>query len=256
MTAGSPPALWRRAVAEALGTGLLVAIVVGSGIAAQRLSPDDVGLQLLQNSLATTLGLAVLIGVLGPVSGAHLNPVVTVVDWFTGRRDGSGPRAGDGLAYVAAQVAGGIGGALLANAMFGVPSGLSTTDRATGPHLLAEVVATAGLVLVIHGLLRSGRAAWVPAAVGAYIGAAYWFTSSTSFANPAVTVGRVFTDTFAGIDPASVLPFVAAQALGGALGVLVAAVLYPRTPSARPRTPAEQINDGGPTAARQPEEVL
>lgn len=222
----SRPALWRRVFAEALGTGLLVAIVVGSGIAAENLSPGDVGLQLLENSLATTLGLAVLIAVLGPVSGAHFNPVVTAVDWFTGRRDGSGVRTGEGFAYLGAQVGGAVGGALLANAMFGVPAGLSGTERATGPHLLAEVVATAGLVLVILGLLRSGRAAWIPAAVGAYIGAAYWFTSSTSFANPAVTVGRMFTDTFAGISPGSVLPFVAAQVAGGVLGVLITAALY------------------------------
>jgi glycerol uptake facilitator-like aquaporin len=228
--AGAParPALWRRAVAEALGTGLLVAIVVGSGIAAQSLSPADVGLQLLENSLATTLGLAVLIAVLGPVSGAHFNPVVTVVAWFTGRSDGSGVRAAEGVIYIAVQIAGAIGGALLANAMFGVPAGLSANERVTGPHLLAEVVATAGLVLVILGLLRSGRAAWIPASVGAYIGAAYWFTSSTSFANPAVTVGRVFSDTFAGIAPGAVLPFVAAQVVGGMLGVLIATTLYPR----------------------------
>jgi glycerol uptake facilitator-like aquaporin len=235
-TTGAPvrPALWRRAVAEALGTGLLVTVVVGSGIAAQSLSPDDVGLQLLQNSLATALGLAVLIAVLGPVSGAHFNPVVTAVDWFTGRRDGSGLPAAEGGAYIAAQVAGGVGGALLANAMFGVPAGLSVNERATGPHLLAEVVATAGLVLVILGLARSGRSAWIPASVGAYIGAAYWFTSSTSFANPAVTLGRVFSDTFAGIAPQSVLPFLAAQLVGGALGVAITAVLYPR---GRDRTP-------------------
>ncbi|MFI2362680.1 aquaporin [Promicromonospora sp. NPDC019610] len=240
--------MWRRALAEALGTGLLVVIVVGSGIAAQSLSPDDVGLQLLQNSLATALGLAVLIGVLGPVSGAHLNPVVTGVDWCTGRRDGSGVRAGHGGVYVLAQVAGAVGGALLANAMFGVPAGLSATERVTGPHLLAEVVATAGLVLVILGLQRSGRAAWIPATVGAYIGAAYWFTSSTSFANPAVTVGRLFSDTFAGIAPPSVLPFVAAQLVGGALGVLIAAALFPRLP-------VRQIESGA-TAARPPEETL
>ncbi|MBE1877023.1 aquaporin [Myceligenerans pegani] len=243
-------ALWRRAVAEGLGTCLLVTVVVGSGIMAQQLS-DDVGLQLLENSLATTLGLAVLIAVLGPVSGAHLNPVVTLVDWFTGRgaasRTDSGndprttPRKGGGTedarppgrlavvgTYVAAQIAGGIAGAVLANAMFVAPTALATTDRATAPHLLAEVVATAGLVLVVLGLLRSGREAWVPAAVGSYIGAAYWFTSSTSFANPAVTVGRMFSDTFAGIAPGSVLPFVAAQLVGGALAVGLAAVLFPR----------------------------
>jgi glycerol uptake facilitator-like aquaporin len=210
-----------------------VAIVVGSGIMATELS-DDVGLQLLENSLATTLGLAVLIAVLGPVSGAHLNPVVTLVDWFTGRGTSGDPAARERLAvvgaYVPAQIAGGITGAVLANAMFGVPTGIATTDRATAPHLLAEVVATAGLVLVILGLLRSGRESWVPAAVGSYIGAAYWFTSSTSFANPAVTVGRVFSDTFAGIAPGSVLPFVAAQLVGGALAVGLAGVLFPRRP--------------------------
>lgn len=246
--AAAAPDLWRRAVAEALGTGLLVAIVVGSGIAAQSLSPDDVGLQLLENSLATTLGLAVLIAVLGPVSGAHFNPVVTLVDWFTGRHDGSGVRAGDSAVYIAVQVGGAVGGALLANAMFGIPAGLSTTERATGPHLLAEVVATAGLVLVILGLLRSERAAWIPASVGAYIGAAYWFTASTSFANPAVTVGRIFSDTFAGIAPTSVLPFVGAQIVGGALGMLVAAALYPRTPE-RPNGP------GRPNVTHPPEET-
>lgn len=222
------PDLWRRAVAEALGTGLLVATVVGSGIAAQSLSPDDVGLQLLQNSLATTLGLAVLIAVLGPVSGAHFNPVVTLVDWFTSRWDGSALHAGEVGTYITVQIAGGVGGALLANAMFDIPADLSTTERATGPHLLGEVVATAGLVLVILALLRSGRAAWIPASVGAYIGAAYWFTSSTSFANPAVTIGRMFSDTFAGIAPQSVLPFLGAQVVGGMLGVLVATTLYPR----------------------------
>lgn len=233
---GPPPALWRRVVAEGLGTCLLVAVVVGSGIMATDLS-DDAGLQLLENSLATTLGLAVLIAVLGPVSGAHFNPVVTLVFRALERRPvargtsapaAGGPTTAGALAYVAAQCAGGICGAVLANAMFGVPTTMSATDRATPEHLLSEVVATAGLVLVILGLLRAGREAWVPAAVGAYIGAAYWFTSSTSFANPAVTVGRAFSDTFAGIAPASVLPFVAAQLLGGAIAVALAAVLYPR----------------------------
>ena len=243
------PVLWRRTLAEALGTGLLVAIVVGSGIAAQNLSPDDVGLQLLQNSLATTLGLAVLIAVLGPVSGAQFNPVVTGMDWIIGRRDHSGVTASHGSTYVLAQLAGAISGALLANAMFGVPAGLSTNERMTGPHLLAEVVATTGLVLVILGLQHSGRTSWIPAAVGAYIGAAYWFTSSTSFANPAVTVGRIFSDTFAGIAPSSVLPFVAAQLVGGALGVLIAAALFPRTP-------VPQTESDGLTAARQPEDTL
>ncbi|MFD2793911.1 aquaporin [Promicromonospora vindobonensis] len=222
-----PAALWRRALGELLGTGLLVAVVVGSGIAAANLSPDDVGLQLLENSLATALGLAVLIAVLGPLSGAHFNPVVTLAGWVLGRRDPAGPRLGDVAAYVAAQLTGGIGGALLANAMFGEPTAIATTDRASGATLLAEVVATAGLVLVIFGLLRAGRDTLIAPAVGAYIGAAYWFTSSTSFANPAVTLGRVFSDTFAGIAPGSVPPFVLAQLVGGAVGLGLAVVLYP-----------------------------
>ncbi|SDU73225.1 aquaporin [Jiangella alkaliphila] len=217
----------RRLLAEFLGTGLLVAVVVGSGIAAERLSPDDVGLQLLQNSTATVLGLAVLILLFGPVSGAHFNPVVSVADWWLGRRSGGGLSGAELAAYVVAQGAGGIVGALLANVMFSVDAAMATTER-TGTGLLAgEVVATAGLVLLIFALVRSGRAAVVAPAVGAYIGAAYWFTSSTSFANPAVTVGRMFTDTFAGIAPSSVLPFVGAQLVGGAVGVLLVLVLYP-----------------------------
>jgi glycerol uptake facilitator-like aquaporin len=225
--AAPPPSWARRLVAELVGTAGLVAVVVGSGIAAQRLSPDDVGLQLLQNSLATTLGLAVLIVVLGPVSGAHLNPVVSLAEWGAGRRAGAGLGLRGAGAYVAAQIAGGAAGAVLANLMFEVPTALATTVRAGAGLLLAEVVATAGLVLVIFSLTRSGRGAWVAPAVGAYIGAAYWFTSSTSFANPAVTVGRMFTDTFAGIAPASVLPFVLAQLLGGAVGVLAARFFFP-----------------------------
>jgi glycerol uptake facilitator-like aquaporin len=219
--------LWRRTSGEFLGTGLLVAIVVGSGIAAANLSPDDVGLQLLENSIATALGLAVLIAVLGPLSGAHFNPVVTLVDWLLGRRQPGGAGLGEAGAYIAGQVAGAVGGALVANAMFGEPTAIATTDRASGATLLAEVIATAGLVLVIFGLLRAGRDTLIAPAVGAYIGAAYWFTSSTSFANPAVTVGRVFSDTFAGIAPGSVLPFVLAQLVGGAVGVGLVAVLYP-----------------------------
>ncbi|WP_258071591.1 MIP/aquaporin family protein [Rathayibacter sp. AY1B1] len=225
-TTSSPP-LARRAAAEFLGTGLLVAIVVGSGIAAQSLSPDDVGLQLLENSLATALGLAVLILVFGPVSGAHFNPLVSAVDALLGRRDRTG-LSGRGLAvFVGAQLLGGIGGAVLANAMFEVPTSIATTERVTAGHLLGEVVATAGLVLVILSLARTHRGPLAAAAVGAYIGAAYWFTSSTSFANPAVTVGRVFTDTFAGIAPTSVLPFVAAQLVGAAIGVGIAVFLFP-----------------------------
>ena len=218
--------LWRRLLAEFLGTGLLVAVVVGSGIAAQQLS-DDVGLQLLENSTATVLGLTVLILMFGPVSGAHFNPVVSLADWYLGRRTGAGLSLPDVWAYALAQVAGGIGGALLANAMFDVGTGISTTHRASGGHLLGEVVATAGLVALIFALVRSGRGVIAAPAVGAYIGAAYWFTSSTSFANPAVTIGRVFSDTFAGIAPSSVPAFVAAQLVGLVVGLAVTLALYP-----------------------------
>ncbi|MBO0984657.1 MIP/aquaporin family protein [Rathayibacter sp. SD072] len=227
MDTTSPPPLARRAVAEFLGTGLLVAIVVGSGIAAQTLSPDDVGLQLLENSLATALGLAVLILVFGPVSGAHFNPLVSAVDALLGRRDRSGLSGRELAVFVGAQLLGGISGAVLANAMFEVPTAIATTERVTAGHLLGEVVATAGLVLVILSLARTDRGPLAAAAVGAYIGAAYWFTSSTSFANPAVTLGRVVTDTFAGIAPTSVLPFVAAQLAGAVIGVGIAVFLFP-----------------------------
>lgn len=228
MESQQPQALGRRLVAEFVGTGLLVAIVVGSGIMASRLSPDDVGLQLLENSTATALGLAVLILVLGPVSGAHLNPVVTIVDAVADR--GSRLRLGGALGYPVAQVGGGIGGALLANVMFGVPAQIATTDRLSVGTAIGEVVATAGLLLVILGLSRSGRPAVIAPAVGAYIGAAYWFTSSTSFANPAVTVGRIFTDTFAGIAPFSAFAFVGAQLVGGVVGLALAALLFPQPP--------------------------
>ncbi|OJX63552.1 MAG: aquaporin family protein [Micrococcales bacterium 73-13] len=215
--------LWRRAAAELLGTGLLVTVVVGSGIAAQRLSPGDVGLQLLENSIATALGLTVLILIFQPVSGAHLNPVVTLADRALGARH----RGREIAVYLVAQIIGGIGGALLANLMFGVPAALSATDRATPGQALGEVVATAGLILTIFALARTGRAALIAPAVGAYIGAAYWFTSSTSFANPAVTIGRIFTDTFAGIAPTSALWFLAAQLVGGAVGVGLVLLLFP-----------------------------
>lgn len=215
-----------RLLAEYLGTALLVAIVVGSGIAATTLSPDDVGLQLLENSFATALGLAVLIAVFASVSGAHFNPVVTAADWALGR-GGGGFSLREVLPYVVAQVLGAASGALLANVMFDVPAGIATTDRITTGSLVAEVVATAGLIITIFGLVRTGRRPVVPVAVGAYIGAAYWFTSSTSFANPAVTIGRVFSDTFAGIAPSSVLPFIVAQILGAALGAILVLVLFP-----------------------------
>ena len=218
--------LWRRLLAELLGTALLVSVVVGSGIAAEQLS-DDVGLRLLENSTATVLGLTVLILMLGPVSGAHFNPVVSAADWFLGRRAGTGLSLAEVAAYAAAQVLGGVAGALLANAMFDVSTDLSTTHRASAGHLLGEVVATAGLVALVFALARTGRGAVAAPAVGAYIGAAYWFTSSTSFANPAVTIGRIFSDTFAGIAPASVAAFVAAQVVGLVIGIALTLALYP-----------------------------
>ncbi|WP_054813798.1 aquaporin, partial [Nocardia arizonensis] len=197
--------LARRLVAEFVGSALLVAVVVGSGIAAQQHSPGNTGLQLLENSTATVFGLAVLILVFGPVSGAHFNPVVSGADWLLGRRSGTGLSAGELGCYVLAQIAGCSAGAVLANVMFEVGAWqVSTHERAGGGHLVGEVVATAGLLAVIFALARTGRAGLSAAAVGAYIGAAYWFTSSTSFANPAVTVGRMFSDTFAGIAPSSV----------------------------------------------------
>ncbi|MET3173626.1 UNVERIFIED_ORG: glycerol uptake facilitator-like aquaporin [Arthrobacter sp. UYCu721] len=226
MTSNQPP-LWRRAVAELIGTSLLVTIVVGSGIAAQQLSPDDVGLQLLQNSTATVLGLTVLILMFGPVSGAHFNPVVSFVDWVLGRRSGTGPTLWELGTYVIAQTVGAIGGSVVANAMFEVGTSISVKDRATTGHLLGEIVATAGLVLLIFALAATNRGALAAPAVGAYIGAACWFTSSASFANPAVTVGRIFSDTFAGIAPASVPGFVLAQLIGAAVGVGLLAILFP-----------------------------
>ncbi len=212
----------RRLLAEYLGSAFLAAVVVGSGIAAQRLS-DDTGLQLLENAAATAAGLFAIILMFGPVSGGHFNPVVSLVDAAFG-----GLTRRDALAYVPAQIAGCVTGAVVANAMFALAAvSISTTHRASPSHVFAEVIATFGLVLLIFALVRSGRAATAPAAVGAYIGAAYWFTSSTSFANPAITVGRMFSDTFAGIAPASVPAFVAAQLVGGALAYGAVRVLYP-----------------------------
>ncbi|GGY29911.1 aquaporin [Streptomyces djakartensis] len=224
--------LCRRLAAEAVGTGLLVAIVVGSGIQAAELS-RDVGVQLLANSLATVFGLAVLIALLGPVSGAHFNPAVTLAAWFTARRKADGLTLRDAAVYMSAQIAGAVGGAVLADAMFAKPLiKWSVTDRSTSNLWLGEVVATAGLVLLVFGLERVGRTSLAPAVVASYIGAAYWFTSSTSFANPAVTIGRAFTDTFAGIAPASVPPFVAAQLAGALLGLGAVIGVYGRpTPS-------------------------
>ena len=222
------PVLARRLVAEFLGTGLLVAAVVGSGIMATQLSPGNVGLQLLENSTATAFALGALILIFGPVSGAHFNPVVSAADWWLGRHDRTGLRPTQLAGYVAAQVLGAIGGSVLANAMYALAPVSWSTHHRTGGHLwLGEVVATGGLILLIFALARSGRASVAPAAVGAYIGAAYWFTSSTSFANPAVTIGRAFTNTFAGIAPVSLLGFILAQLVGATVGVALIATLYP-----------------------------
>lgn len=220
--------LARRALAEFVGSSLLVTVVVGSGIAAAQLSPHDVGLQLLENSTATVFGLAVLILLFGPVSGAHFNPVVTASDWLLGRRAGTGIHGGDAIAYTAAQIAGAITGSWLANLMFDRQVfEIATTERITTGHLVGEVVATAGLIALIFALARTGRAALSAAAVGAYIGAAYWFTSSTSFANPAVTIGRIFSDTFAGIAPSSAPGFIAAQIIGALVGLALITTLFP-----------------------------
>ncbi|MEU6987778.1 MIP/aquaporin family protein [Streptomyces sp. NPDC046324] len=217
-----------RAAAELVGTAALVAIVVGSGIQATDLT-DDVALQLLANSTATVFGLGVLIALLGPVSGAHFNPAVTLAEWWTARRGGAGVNARELAAYVPSQVVGAVAGAVLADAMFGEPLvKWSMHDRSAGNLLLGEVVATAGLVLLIFGLARTDRLRFAPVAVASYIGAAYWFTSSTSFANPAVTIGRAFTDTFAGIAPASVPAFIGAQLIGAAVGLALVAVIFTR----------------------------
>ncbi|WP_238005564.1 MIP/aquaporin family protein [Dactylosporangium sp. AC04546] len=226
------PTLWRRLLAEFIGTAMLVTAVVGSGVMATRLT-DDIGLQLLENSVATAFALGALILTFGPVSGAHFNPVVSAADWFLGRRTGTGLPGRDLAGYVAAQVAGAIGGSVLANLMFKLPAvDFATKDRTGSDLWLGEIVATAGLLLLIFALTRSGRAAVAPAAVGAYIGAAYWFTSSTSFANPAVTIGRAFSDTFAGIAPGSVPGFVAAQLAGLVIGAGLLLALYPSVGSA------------------------
>ncbi|MER5641362.1 MIP/aquaporin family protein [Kitasatospora sp. NPDC002227] len=223
--------LVNRIAAELVGTAALVAVVVGSGIQATELT-KDVGLQLLANSLATVFGLGVLILLLGPVSGAHFNPVVTLAEWWSGRKAPKGLGLREVAAYLPAQVAGAIGGAVLADAMFGKALvKWSTHDRSDGHLLLGEIVATAGLVLLIFGLGKTDHLRFAPIAVASYIGAAYWFTSSTSFANPAVTIGRAFTDTFAGIAPASVPGFVGVQLVGGVVGLALVVLVFdaPRT---------------------------
>ena len=237
--------LARRLLAEYLGSAFLAAVVIGSGIAARQLSPSDTGLALLENAAATAAGLFAIILMFGPVSGGHFNPVVSLVDAHFG-----GLSWRDAFAYIPAQIAGCITGAITANAMFALTAvSISSEHRASPPHLFAEVIATLGLVLVIFSLARTGRATSAPAAVGAYIGAAYWFTSSTSFANPAITAGRMFSDTFAGIAPASVPGFVAAQLVGGLVAIAIIRTLYPDV------TPAEAAavvvpHDGAPENIR------
>jgi arsenate reductase len=214
----------RAATAEAIGTALLVAVVVGSGIAARRLSPNDAGLQLLENSIATGAGLVALILAFGAVSGGHFNPVVSLADRMLG---GLGNR--ELIVYVPAQVTGGCIGTIVANLMFDLPAVTASTHaRSSGPLWLGEAVATFGLLIVILGVARSGRSAMAPFAVGGYIAAGYWFTSSTSFANPAVTVARTLTDTFTGIKPSSAPVFIAAQVGGALVAILLARFLYPR----------------------------
>ena len=219
----TPPPLPRRLLAELLGSAFLAAVVIGSGIAAQQLSPHDVGLELFENAAATAAGLYAIILMFGPVSGGHFNPIVSLVDASLG-----GISRRDALAYLPAQVGGCVLGAIAANAMFAkAVVSISTHHRASGAHLLAEIIATFGLILVIFALARTGRGSAAPAAVGAYIGAAYFFTSSTSFANPAISIGRIFSSTFAGIAAASVPAFVIAQVIGGAVALLVIRALYP-----------------------------
>ncbi len=201
--------------------------MVGSGIAAQRLSPSDVGLQLLENSTATVFGLTVLILMFGPVSGAHFNPAVSIVDWILGRRTHTGLTGADTAVYSTVQCVGAVAGALLANVMFDLDPHLAVKHRASGGHIVGEVVATAGLIVLIFALARTHRGSLAAPAVGAYIGSAYWFTSSTSFANPAVTIGRMFSKSFAGIAPASAPAFVLAQFGGAVVGAALIVVLYP-----------------------------
>ena len=215
--------LWRRLLAEFLGSAFLAAVVIGSGIAAHSLSPGNTGLELAENAAATAAGLYAIILMFGPVSGGHFNPVVSLADAAFG-----GLSWRDTAAYLPVQIMGCIGGAVAANLMFARAAiTISAKDRATPAHFLAEIIATLGLILVIFALARSGRSQSAPAAVGAYIGAAYFFTSSTSFANPAITVGRMFSDTFAGIAPASAPAFIGAQLVGGALAVAAIRALYP-----------------------------
>jgi glycerol uptake facilitator-like aquaporin len=217
--------LGRRLVAEAIGTALLIIAVIGSGIMASRLSPNDVGIQLLENAAATAAALIGLILMFGAVSGAHFNPAVSLVARMFGTISTT-----DTILYTIAQTAGGCAGAVLANIMFELdPINLSTKTRSSGALWLSEVIATIGLLLVIHGCIRTGRAAAVPFAVGLWIGGAYWFTSSTSFANPAVTVARMLSNSFAGIKPSSAPMFIVMQLVGAGLAFALIRYLYPHS---------------------------
>lgn len=220
--------LTRRALAEVVGTALLLIAVVGSGIAAQRLSRGETGLQLLENAAATAAALVAIILAVGPVSGGHLNPLVTLADRALG-----GLSNREAVTYCSAQLAGALLGTGLANLMFDLRAfEFSDHARSGGGLWLDEAVATFGLVLVVFGVVRSGRSSLAPFAVAAYVGAAYWFTSSTSFANPVVTIARSLTDTFTGISPGSVPAFLVAQAFGAALGLASVYVLYPTVTTA------------------------
>lgn len=236
--------LFRRLLAEFLGSGFLALVVIGSGVAAQRLSPSDVGVELLENAAATAVGLFAIILMFGPISGGHFNPIVSFVDAVFG-----GLSWRDAVAYWPTQVAGCVGGAVVTNLMFSLPAvSISTKHRASGAHWLGEVVATLGLLLVIFALARSGRARSAPAAVGAYIGGAYFFTSSTSFANPAIVIGRMLSNTFAGIAPGSVPGFVVAEFVGGVVAIGAIKILYP---SVTPREAAEVVlPHGSPPPSR------
>ena len=228
------PPLARRLFAELLGSAFLAALVIGSGIAAQTLSPNNVGLQLFENAAATAAGLFTIILMFGPVSGGHFNPVVSLADATFG-----GISWRHALAYIPAQVFGCVLGAVAANGMFSLAAiSISTHHRASPAHLFSEVIATAGLLLVIFSLARTKRAHITPAAVGAYIGAAYFFTSSASFANPAISIGRMFSNTFAGIAPASVTSYIVAQLVGCVCAILLVRVLYP---DLTPREAAEAV---------------
>ena len=238
----------RRLLAEFLGSAFLAAIVIGSGIAAQTLSPGNTGLELLENAAATAGGLYAIILMFGPVSGGHFNPVVSFADAFFG-----GLSWTDAAAYLGVQIAGCISGAIAANLMFARAAvSISAKHRASPAHFLSEIIATFGLLLVIFALARSGRSRSTPAAVGAYIGAAYFFTSSASFANPAITIGRMLSSTFAGIAPSSVPVFIGAQVAGGALAIAAIRALYPGiAPAVTPDSDLDNSNGNPPRTTSQ-----